>query len=155
MGPYSFGHWGDIGVNTPLEGIDMWELGCPSPLSPQQRSYMVSGGMGFLTSPGMMLPDPHPSIQEFRLSGWLAQQEDTHRIVLYQTDTSLTPWTVRCLRQADFILIVGLGDQEPTLGQVWTPTCNDPISRIPPPARPTPTPQYLCEATCTLTGGSR
>ncbi|XP_016047925.2 patatin-like phospholipase domain-containing protein 6 isoform X2 [Erinaceus europaeus] len=58
------------------------------------------------------------SIQEFRLSGWLAQQEDAHRIVLYQTDTSLTPWTVRCLRQADCILIVGLGDQEPTLGQL-------------------------------------
>ncbi|KAB0400630.1 hypothetical protein E2I00_013672, partial [Balaenoptera physalus] len=57
------------------------------------------------------------SIQEFRLSGWLAQQEDTHRIVLYQTDASLTPWTLRCLRQADCILIVGLGDQEPTLGQ--------------------------------------
>ncbi|KAJ8792993.1 hypothetical protein J1605_003961 [Eschrichtius robustus] len=58
------------------------------------------------------------SIQEFRLSGWLAQQEDTHRIVLYQTDASLTPWTLRCLRQADCILIVGLGDQEPTLGQL-------------------------------------
>ncbi|CAO2630877.1 Patatin-like phospholipase domain-containing protein 6 [Lemmus lemmus] len=58
------------------------------------------------------------SIQEFRLSGWLAQQEDAHRIVLYQTDTSLTPWTVRCLRQADCILIVGLGDQEPTVGQL-------------------------------------
>lgn len=71
----------------------------------------------------MTLPHPHlnPSIQEFRLSGWLAQQEDTHRIVLYQTDSSLTPWTVRCLRQADCILIVGLGDQEPTLGQVWRP----------------------------------
>lgn len=39
--------------------------------------------------------------------------------MLYQTDTSLTPWTVRCLRQADCILIVGLGDQEPTVGQVW------------------------------------
>ncbi|KAG8519261.1 Neuropathy target esterase [Galemys pyrenaicus] len=58
------------------------------------------------------------SIQEFRLSGWLAQQEDAHRIVLYQTDTSLTPWTVRCLRQADCILIVGLGEQEPMLGQL-------------------------------------
>lgn len=66
----------------------------------------------------MTLPPSHPSIQEFRLSGWLAQQEDAHRIVLYQTDASLTPWTVRCLRQADCILIVGLGDQEPTLGQV-------------------------------------
>uniref|UniRef100_A0A8C0HD08 Patatin like phospholipase domain containing 6 n=1 Tax=Chelonoidis abingdonii TaxID=106734 RepID=A0A8C0HD08_CHEAB len=58
------------------------------------------------------------SIQEYRLSGWLAQQEDIHRIVLYQTDCTLTPWTVRCIRQADCILIVGLGDQEPTLGKL-------------------------------------
>ncbi|XP_053154782.1 patatin-like phospholipase domain-containing protein 6 isoform X6 [Hemicordylus capensis] len=58
------------------------------------------------------------SIHEYRLSGWLAQQEDIHRIVLYQTDYTLTPWTVRCIRQADCILIVGLGDQEPTLGEL-------------------------------------
>ncbi|XP_010170353.1 neuropathy target esterase, partial [Antrostomus carolinensis] len=58
------------------------------------------------------------SIQEYRLSGWLAQQEDIHRIVLYQTDSTLTLWTVRCIRQADCILIVGLGDQEPVLGEV-------------------------------------
>ncbi|XP_029440375.1 neuropathy target esterase [Rhinatrema bivittatum] len=58
------------------------------------------------------------SIHEYRLSGWLAQQEDIHRIVLYQTDYTLTPWTVRCIRQADCILIVGLGDQEPTVGEL-------------------------------------
>ncbi|KAJ8363099.1 hypothetical protein SKAU_G00119300 [Synaphobranchus kaupii] len=58
------------------------------------------------------------SIHEYRLSGWLAQQEDINRIVLYQTDSSMTPWTQRCIRQADCILIVGLGDQEPTLGQL-------------------------------------
>ncbi|XP_064179598.1 patatin-like phospholipase domain-containing protein 6 isoform X6 [Anguilla rostrata] len=58
------------------------------------------------------------SIHEYRLSGWLAQQEDINRIVLYQTDSSMTPWTQRCIRQADCILIVGLGDQEPSLGQL-------------------------------------
>ncbi|XP_046693716.1 patatin-like phospholipase domain-containing protein 6 isoform X3 [Silurus meridionalis] len=58
------------------------------------------------------------SIYEYRLSGWLAQQEDINRIVLYQTDNSMTPWTQRCIRQADCILIVGLGDQEPSLGQL-------------------------------------
>ncbi|XP_072104198.1 patatin-like phospholipase domain-containing protein 6 isoform X2 [Mobula birostris] len=58
------------------------------------------------------------SIHEYRLSAWLAQQEDIHRIVLYQTDYSMTPWTQRCIRQADCILIVGLGDQEPSLGQL-------------------------------------
>ncbi|KAM8793915.1 patatin-like phospholipase domain-containing protein 6 [Eudromia elegans] len=58
------------------------------------------------------------SVHEYRLSGWLAQQEDLHRIVLYQTDGALTPWTVRCMRQADCILIVGLGEQEPALGRL-------------------------------------
>ncbi|XP_056366550.1 patatin-like phospholipase domain-containing protein 6 [Oenanthe melanoleuca] len=58
------------------------------------------------------------SIQEYRLSGWLAQQEDLHRIVLYQTDCTLTPWTLRCIRQADCVLIVGLGEQEPALGEL-------------------------------------
>ncbi|XP_028329606.1 neuropathy target esterase isoform X1 [Gouania willdenowi] len=58
------------------------------------------------------------SIHEYRLSGWLAQQEDINRIVLYQTDNNMTPWTQRCIRQADCILIVGLGDQEPTLGEL-------------------------------------
>ncbi|MBN3289324.1 PLPL6 esterase, partial [Polypterus senegalus] len=58
------------------------------------------------------------SIHEYRLSGWLAQQEDINRIVLYQTDYTMTPWTQRCIRQADCILIVGLGDQEPNLGEL-------------------------------------
>ncbi|XP_077379766.1 patatin-like phospholipase domain-containing protein 6 isoform X4 [Festucalex cinctus] len=58
------------------------------------------------------------SIHEYRLSGWLAQQEDINRIVLYQTDNSMTPWTQRCIRQADCILIVGLGEQEPTVGEL-------------------------------------
>ncbi|XP_050175714.1 patatin-like phospholipase domain-containing protein 7 [Myiozetetes cayanensis] len=58
------------------------------------------------------------SLHEYRLTSWLGQQEDIHRIVLYQADSSLTPWTQRCIRQADCILIVGLGDQEPTVGEL-------------------------------------
>ncbi|XP_015427838.1 PREDICTED: patatin-like phospholipase domain-containing protein 7 [Myotis davidii] len=58
------------------------------------------------------------SIHEYRLSSWLGQQEDIHRIVLYQADSSLTPWTQRCIRQADCILIVGLGEQEPSVGEL-------------------------------------
>ncbi|XP_036040094.1 patatin-like phospholipase domain-containing protein 7 [Onychomys torridus] len=58
------------------------------------------------------------SIHEYRLSSWLGQQEDIHRIVLYQADSTLTPWTQRCIRQADCILVVGLGEQEPTVGEL-------------------------------------
>uniref|UniRef100_A0A8C7LGH8 lysophospholipase n=1 Tax=Oncorhynchus kisutch TaxID=8019 RepID=A0A8C7LGH8_ONCKI len=54
----------------------------------------------------------------YRLSSWLGQQEDIHRIVLYQTDYTLTPWTQRCIRQADCIIIVGLGEQDPAVGEL-------------------------------------
>lgn len=56
--------------------------------------------------------------QEYKLSSWLGQQEDNHKIVLYQCDSALTPWTIRCLRQADCILIVAMADLEPTVGAV-------------------------------------
>ncbi|XP_063216401.1 neuropathy target esterase sws isoform X4 [Bacillus rossius redtenbacheri] len=55
---------------------------------------------------------------EYHLTSWLAQQEDQHMIVLYQCDTGFTPWTQRCVRQADCILIVGLADNEPTVGKI-------------------------------------
>ncbi|KAI1882486.1 hypothetical protein AGOR_G00251260 [Albula goreensis] len=58
------------------------------------------------------------SVHEYRLSSWLGQQEDIHRIVLYQSDGSLTPWTQRCIRQADCIIIVGLGDHDPAVGEL-------------------------------------
>ncbi|XP_043920255.1 patatin-like phospholipase domain-containing protein 7 [Protopterus annectens] len=58
------------------------------------------------------------SVHEYRLSSWLGQQEDIHRIVLYQSDSNMTPWTQRCIRQADCTLIVGLGEQEPTPGEL-------------------------------------
>lgn len=38
---------------------------------------------------------------------WLNEQDAKYRFVLYETDPSLTPWTERCLRQADRILLVG------------------------------------------------
>ncbi|KAM7350594.1 patatin like phospholipase domain containing sws isoform 3-T3 [Cochliomyia hominivorax] len=54
---------------------------------------------------------------EYRLTSWLAQQEDRYIITLYQCDTSLSAWTQRCMRQADVILIVGMGDRPPTVGK--------------------------------------
>lgn len=64
---------------------------------------------------GASVIDPN---NEYRLSSWLAQQEDQHKISLYQCDLTLTPWTQRCIRQSDCILIVGLGDNHPSLGKV-------------------------------------
>lgn len=58
------------------------------------------------------------SNNEYRLTSWLAQQEDHHKISLYQCDLTVTAWTQRCIRQADCILIVGLGEKPPSLGKV-------------------------------------
>jgi len=58
------------------------------------------------------------SINEYRLSSWLGQQEDVHRMVLYQCDIRMTPWTQRCIRQADCVLILALANQDPAVGQV-------------------------------------
>ncbi|XP_055938535.1 neuropathy target esterase sws-like isoform X2 [Argiope bruennichi] len=58
------------------------------------------------------------SANEYRLCSWLAQQEDQHKIVLYQCDSYFSPWTQRCIRQADCIIIVALADAEPTVGEM-------------------------------------
>jgi len=55
---------------------------------------------------------------EYRLTTWLAQQEDQHKIALYQCDYSFSSWTQRCIRQADCILLVTLGNKQPILGKV-------------------------------------
>jgi lysophospholipid hydrolase len=64
---------------------------------------------------GPTIMDPN---NEYRLTSWLAQQEDQHKISLYQCDLTVSAWTQRCIRQADCILIVGLGENHPTLGKV-------------------------------------
>jgi len=63
----------------------------------------------------MSILDPN---NEYRLTSWLAQQEDQHRIVLYQCDNTMTTWSQRCVRQADCVLIVGLFERGPVVGKV-------------------------------------
>jgi hypothetical protein len=50
------------------------------------------------------------------LYSWLATQEDKYDFVLYQADLELTGWTRRCIRQADSVLVVGLGTEDPKIG---------------------------------------
>ena len=58
------------------------------------------------------------SVNEFRLFSWLGQQEDFHRVILYQCDYTMTRWTKMCIRQADCILIVGLAGKDPKVQEV-------------------------------------
>ena len=49
---------------------------------------------------------------------WLSEQETRYRYVVYQTDTSPTPWTERCFRQADRILMVCDPESEPKTSEL-------------------------------------
>ncbi|KAF8980826.1 phosphatidylcholine and lysophosphatidylcholine phospholipase [Haplosporangium bisporale] len=54
---------------------------------------------------------------KLKLDNWLNEQEEMSQIVLYLADGGLTsPWTQTCIRQADCILLVGHGDEDPAVG---------------------------------------
>eukprot|EP00095_Tigriopus_kingsejongensis_P004400 maker-scaffold93_size381549-snap-gene-2.23 protein:Tk04400 transcript:maker-scaffold93_size381549-snap-gene-2.23-mRNA-1 annotation:"neuropathy target esterase sws isoform x4" len=80
------------------------------------HALSIAGPTARLTS-GMIKhrlgPSAFESSQDFRLNAWLAQQEHRHKVVLYQCDPEMTPWTKRCLRQADVILDVAIGGDDP------------------------------------------
>ncbi|ORY05330.1 patatin-domain-containing protein [Basidiobolus meristosporus CBS 931.73] len=55
---------------------------------------------------------------KLKMASWLADQEENVGIVLYVADSGVnSPWTQRCIRQADCILLIGLGDGSPAVGE--------------------------------------
>ncbi|KAI8063831.1 hypothetical protein BC940DRAFT_348960 [Gongronella butleri] len=55
---------------------------------------------------------------KLKIASWLAEQEEKARIVLYLADSGVSSqWTRTCIRQADCILLVGLGDEDPSIGE--------------------------------------
>lgn len=55
---------------------------------------------------------------KLKLGSWLAEQEEKFRIVLYLADSGVkSQWTRTCIRQADTVLLVGLGDGDPSVGE--------------------------------------
>ncbi|KAJ8518792.1 hypothetical protein ONZ45_g4175 [Pleurotus djamor] len=54
---------------------------------------------------------------KLKSAGWLADQEQRYRIVLYVADSPVgSSWTQTCIRQADCVMVVGMGD-DPSLGE--------------------------------------
>lgn len=49
---------------------------------------------------------------------WLQSQEAKYQYVVYVTDPTLTPWTLRCLRQADRIMLVANAEDETRLSLI-------------------------------------
>ncbi|PSR76545.1 lysophospholipase NTE1 [Coniella lustricola] len=55
---------------------------------------------------------------KLRLSQYLADLEEKYGLVVYVADTSVnSPWTATCITQADCILLVGLAEGSPEIGE--------------------------------------
>jgi lysophospholipid hydrolase len=55
---------------------------------------------------------------KLKLSGWLSELEERWDMVLYVADTGVnSPWTQTCISQADCILLVGLANDDPSIGE--------------------------------------
>eukprot|EP00039_Didymoeca_costata_P004673 m.75436 g.75436 ORF g.75436 m.75436 type:complete len:1104 (-) comp12500_c0_seq3:1732-5043(-) len=67
---------------------------------------------------GVPANGPFLSGHALELATWLGEREESHRLVLYEADYEATPWTRKCIRQADCVLVVGKGDGPPTIGTV-------------------------------------
>jgi NTE family protein/lysophospholipid hydrolase len=52
-----------------------------------------------------------------RVTAWLSEQEGKYRCIVYESDGTRSPWTRRCLRQADHVLAVGQGGSDPAIGE--------------------------------------
>jgi NTE family protein/lysophospholipid hydrolase len=48
-----------------------------------------------------------------RLVAWLNEQEHRSDFVIFEADPSPTPWSLRCLRQSDLALLIGLAKHDP------------------------------------------
>ncbi|KAI6031333.1 hypothetical protein BKA83DRAFT_4198788 [Pisolithus microcarpus] len=54
---------------------------------------------------------------KLKAAAWLADLEQRYRTVLYVADSPVnSPWTQTCIRQADFVMVVGMGD-DPSIGE--------------------------------------
>jgi NTE family protein len=52
------------------------------------------------------------------LASWLDEQEGRHRFLVYEADATDTPWTRRCLRQSDRVLVVARAKDDPAPREV-------------------------------------
>lgn len=57
-------------------------------------------------------------LRDLRLLPWFEEQEMLHDMVVYEADPDTGPWTSRCARQADRIILVADADRDPAPGEI-------------------------------------
>ncbi|HEV7588194.1 MAG TPA: cyclic nucleotide-binding and patatin-like phospholipase domain-containing protein [Longimicrobium sp.] len=66
----------------------------------------------FMGEPGIAQAGEE-SPESARLLAWIEAREASHRFVVLEADAEATPWTRRCLHQADRVLLVAHADEDP------------------------------------------
>lgn len=61
---------------------------------------------------------PQDHSRDSEIASWLNEQEGSHRFIIYEADLVRSPWTSRCVRQADRLLLVGSDAVPPALGPI-------------------------------------
>ncbi|KAJ2884370.1 phosphatidylcholine and lysophosphatidylcholine phospholipase, partial [Coemansia aciculifera] len=57
-------------------------------------------------------------IARLKIVSWIAELEQRCRLLLHVADGGISsPWTRHCVRHSDFVLLVGLGDGDPSVGE--------------------------------------
>ncbi|KAJ2490606.1 phosphatidylcholine and lysophosphatidylcholine phospholipase [Coemansia sp. RSA 2050] len=57
-------------------------------------------------------------IARLKIVSWIAELEQRCRLLLHVADGGISsPWTRHCVRHSDFVLLVGLGDGDPGVGE--------------------------------------
>ena len=69
---------------------------------------------------GHLLSNLEPRLQDLRLLPWFEEQESRHDFVVYEAEPEPTPWTLRCVSQADRIVLVADADHAPGVGELET-----------------------------------
>jgi len=70
--------------------------------------------LGIAEAAQISADDPRNS----RVTAWLDEKEALHRFIVFEADSSSTPWTERCVKQADRILIVAEAGADPEPGEL-------------------------------------
>ncbi|KAJ2826798.1 phosphatidylcholine and lysophosphatidylcholine phospholipase, partial [Coemansia furcata] len=57
-------------------------------------------------------------IARLKIVSWISELEQRCRLLLHVADGGISsPWTRHCVRHSDFVLLVGLGDGDPSVGE--------------------------------------
>jgi predicted acylesterase/phospholipase RssA/CRP-like cAMP-binding protein len=61
---------------------------------------------------------PEDAPNNIRIAAWLDEQETQYKVIIYEADMFTTPWTKRCIQQADRILVVAQATANPIPGKI-------------------------------------